>query len=66
MRDQEPQYQIPKIIHQTWFEDIGGESSHKYKQMGRLQRSWQGLAGFEYKFYDDKGEKVFCLGALCF
>ncbi|GMH84230.1 hypothetical protein TrST_g689 [Triparma strigata] len=57
--DDEAQYQIPKIIHQTYFEDIGGENSHKYKQMERLQRSWQGLAGFEYKFYDDKDSRRF-------
>lgn len=40
---------IPRIIHQTWFEDI---TTERYPQLVRLQNSWKN-AGWEYRFYDD-------------
>jgi len=43
------QYRIPKIIHQTYFEEITME---KYPQLLRLQNTWK-ASGWEYRFYDD-------------
>ena len=43
------QQRIPRIIHQTWFEDITLES---YPQLYRLQNTWRG-SGWEYRFYTD-------------
>jgi len=40
---------IPRIIHQTWYEDI---TPDRYPQLVRLQNSWKN-AGWEYRFYDD-------------
>ena len=41
---------IPRIIHQTWFEDL---SPMKHPQLVRLQNSWKN-SGWDYRFYDDK------------
>ena len=43
------QQRIPRIIHQTWFEDITIES---YPQLYRLQNTWR-ASGWEYRFYTD-------------
>ncbi|KAL7515526.1 hypothetical protein ACHAXN_013469 [Cyclotella atomus] len=40
---------IPRICHQTWFEDITLES---YPQLYRLQNTWR-ASGWEYRFYTD-------------
>ena len=40
---------IPRIIHQTYFEDI---STDRYLQLVRFQNTWKS-AGWEYRFYDD-------------
>eukprot|EP00804_Cyclotella_cryptica_P010542 CCRYP_016320-RA/>CCRYP_016320-RA protein AED:0.34 eAED:0.34 QI:105/1/1/1/1/1/2/310/906 len=40
---------IPRIIHQTWFEDITLDS---YPQLFRLQNTWR-ASGWEYRFYTD-------------
>jgi hypothetical protein len=40
---------IPKIIHQTWFEQV---NSTKYPKMSRMIESWK-QDGWEYRFYDD-------------
>jgi hypothetical protein len=44
------QPRIPRIVHQTWFEEI---SLQEYPQLARLQNSWMN-SGWEYRFYDDK------------
>jgi hypothetical protein len=41
--------QIPRIIHQTWFEDLSPEM---YPQITRMQNSWKNT-GWEYRFYTD-------------
>jgi len=41
--------QIPRIIHQTWFEDLSPET---YPQITRMQNSWKNT-GWEYRFYTD-------------
>lgn len=45
-------YEIPRIIHQTWFEDLNTED---YPDLIRLQNSWKQTEayGFEYRFYTD-------------
>lgn len=43
------QNRIPRIIHQTYFEDITVE---KYPQLLRLQNTWK-ASGWEYRFYTD-------------
>ena len=48
-RIQVTQQRIPRIIHQTWFEDITIES---YPQLYRLQNTWR-ASGWEYRFYTD-------------
>lgn len=40
---------IPKLIHQTWFEPV---TPDKYPNMSRLVASWQ-KSGWGYTFYDD-------------
>jgi hypothetical protein len=42
--------QIPKIIHQTWFEDINLD---RYSQLVRIQNSWK-QTGWEYRLYTDE------------
>jgi mannosyltransferase OCH1-like enzyme len=41
---------IPRIIHQTWFEEI---SPDRYPELVRLQNSWK-RSGWEYRFYTDE------------
>jgi hypothetical protein len=45
----DPSRLIPRIIHQTWFEDV---SKDKYPNMSRLIESFK-QSGWEYKFYTD-------------
>ena len=40
---------IPRIIHQTWFEDV---TTSTYPHLTRLQNSWK-ASGWEYRFYTD-------------
>ena len=44
-----PPNRIPRIIHQTYFEEITIE---KYPQLVRLQNTWK-ASGWEYRFYND-------------
>ncbi|KAL7518833.1 hypothetical protein ACHAWX_004338 [Stephanocyclus meneghinianus] len=48
-RKHHTQQRIPRIIHQTWFEDISIDS---YPQLFRLQNTWR-ASGWEYRFYTD-------------
>eukprot|EP00977_Amphora_coffeiformis_P024840 scaffold17318_cov169-Amphora_coffeaeformis.AAC.7 len=41
---------IPRVIHQTWFEDV---STSTYPHLTRLQNSWKAMPGWEYRFYTD-------------
>lgn len=41
---------IPKIIHQTWFEDL---TPDRYPHLVRLQNSWR-YSGWEYRYYTDE------------
>jgi Glycosyltransferase sugar-binding region containing DXD motif len=47
------QKRIPRIIHQTWLEELTAET---YPHLHRLQNSWkaQTLLGWEYRFYTDE------------
>ena len=45
--------QIPRIIHQTWFEDINLD---RYPQLARLQNSWK-QSGWEYRLYTDESAR---------
>ena len=45
----DPSRLIPKIVHQTWFEDV---SQEKYPNMSRLIESFK-QSGWNYKFYTD-------------
>ena len=47
--------QIPKIIHQTWFEEINFD---RYPQLARLQNSWKNT-GWEYRLYTDETAKSY-------
>ena len=46
---------IPRIIHQTWFEDI---TPDRYPDLARLQNSWR-ASGWEYRFYNDKAAREY-------
>ena len=48
---------IPRIIHQTWFEDI---TPVNYPHLVRLQNSWK-ASGWSYKFYTDESARQFIL-----
>lgn len=45
----DPMRLVPRIVHQTWFEDVTQE---KYPNMSRLIESWK-RSGWEYRFYTD-------------
>ena len=49
------QKRIPRIIHQTYFEEITME---KYPQMLRLQNTWK-ASGWQYRFYTDDTARHF-------
>ena len=51
----DPNRLIPRIIHQTWFEELSRE---KYPNMSRLVESFR-LSGWEYKFYADEDAASF-------
>ena len=46
----DPSRLVPRIIHQTWFEEVTKE---KYPNMSRLIESFK-QSGWEYKFYTDE------------
>lgn len=46
---------IPRIIHQTWFEDI---TPLHYPNLNRLQNSWKN-SGWTYKFYTDDSARQY-------
>jgi hypothetical protein len=52
------QKRIPRIIHQTWLEELTAET---YPHVHRLQNSWkaQALHGWEYRFYTDETMRDF-------
>ena len=45
----EQQKRIPRIVHQTWFEEL---TTTRYPQYQRLQNSWR-ASGWDYRFYTD-------------
>jgi hypothetical protein len=49
------QNRIPRIIHQTYFEEITME---KYPQLLRLQNTWK-ASGWQYRFYTDDTARQF-------
>jgi hypothetical protein len=51
----DPNRLIPRIIHQTWFEELSRE---KYPNMSRLVESFR-LSGWDYKFYADEDAASF-------
>uniref|UniRef100_A0A7S2Y6J7 Uncharacterized protein n=1 Tax=Entomoneis paludosa TaxID=265537 RepID=A0A7S2Y6J7_9STRA len=46
---------IPRIIHQTWFEEL---TDTNYPHLARLQNSWK-ASGWEYRFYTDESARVY-------
>jgi hypothetical protein len=46
---------IPKIIHQTWFEQVNMD---RYPDLARLQNSWK-QSGWEYRFYTDETARLY-------
>lgn len=46
---------IPRIIHQTWFDDI---TPDRYPQLSRLQASWRS-SGWDYRFYSDEDARAY-------
>ena len=51
----DPSRLIPRIVHQTWFEDV---TKDKYPNMSRLIESWK-RSGWEYRFYSDDAASEF-------
>jgi Glycosyltransferase sugar-binding region containing DXD motif len=51
----DPTRLIPRIVHQTWFEDVSKEN---YPNMSRLIESFK-QSGWEYKFYTDDAASNF-------
>ena len=51
------QRMIPRIIHQTWIEDV---SAIRYPQLYRLQNSWRN-SGWEYRFYNDTEARTYIM-----
>ena len=49
------QHRIPRIIHQTWFEDL---TTANYPHLTRLQNSWK-ASGWEYRFYTDSSARLY-------
>jgi hypothetical protein len=47
--------QIPRIIHQTWFEDL---TTARYPHLTRLQNSWK-ASGWDYRFYSDATARTY-------
>ena len=53
--DRKPRRLIPRVIHQTWFEELSPE---RYPELVRLQNAWI-ATGWEYRFYDDQSAREF-------
>lgn len=51
----DPHRIIPKIVHQTWFEDM---DSTKYPNMSRMVESFK-RSGWDYRFYSDASAEEF-------
>lgn len=51
----DPSRLVPRIVHQTWFEDVTKE---KYPNMSRLIESWK-RSGWEYRFYSDSAAQEY-------
>lgn len=51
----DPHRLIPRIVHQTWHEQVEGEA---YPNFSRLANSWD-QKGWEYKFYDGNDARDF-------
>ena len=51
----DPERNIPRIVHQTWFEPV---TSDKYPNMSRLIESWK-RSGWQYHFWDDNSAAAF-------
>jgi hypothetical protein len=45
----DPNRVVPRIVHQTWFEDLAQD---RYPNMSRMVQSFRN-SGWEYKFYND-------------
>ncbi|CAB9505983.1 alpha-1,6-mannosyltransferase [Seminavis robusta] len=52
LQRKDPSRLIPRIVHQTWFEDITNTNVQKYPHLSRFVNSYQ-TSGWEYKFYTD-------------
>jgi hypothetical protein len=52
---QQQQRLIPRIVHQTWFEEVAPET---YPNMSRLVQSFR-QSGWEYRFYTDDESRTF-------
>lgn len=48
-------FQIPRIIHQTWFEEL---TTARYPHLTRLQNSWK-ASGWDYRFYTDATARAY-------
>jgi hypothetical protein len=48
---------IPRIIHQTFFEEL---STDRYPQLKRLQNSWVN-SGWDYRFYTDNDARKYII-----
>lgn len=48
---------IPRIIHQTFFEEL---SADRYPQLKRLQNSWVN-SGWDYRFYTDNDARKYIM-----
>jgi hypothetical protein len=46
---------IPRIVHQTWFEQI---TFDRYPQLARLQASWKS-SGWDFRFYSDDAARAY-------
>ena len=46
---------IPRIIHQTWWEDL---TADRYPHLQRLQNSWK-ASGWDYRFYTDSSARSY-------
>jgi hypothetical protein len=54
-KSRDPSRFIPRIIHQTWFEELSQEF---YPKLSRLQASFR-YSGWEYRFYTDEESASF-------
>lgn len=47
---------IPRIIHQTWFEEL---TTNNYPHLQRMQHSWKVMRGWDYRFYTDEMARAY-------